>query len=141
MAMASHETASDVALAFLRDFWAADVDRAMTHCAPGAVWQFARSLPYARECDVREAVAAIIDGMFKSFGPDGFSIEVRNELSEGDEAVIEYSAHGETHDGRPYDNDYVMCITVRNGKVTSIRPHTDTLHLAKLLMGDTVGSE
>lgn len=136
--MATHESAGDVALAFLQRFWASDIDGAITYCAPDAVWQFARSLPYARECSVREALEAIIDDMFKSFDPNGFDIKLRNAISVGDEAAIEYSAHGQTCDGRPYDNDYVMCITVHDGKVTSIRPHTDTLHLAQLLMDETV---
>lgn len=127
--------AETVALDFLRAFWAGDVDGALRHCAAGASFQFARSLPYARECGVRQAVQNIVDDMFESFDPEGFSIEIRNQLSAGGEVVVEYCATGRTRAGQTYENDYVMCITVENGKVVSVRPHTDTLHLAQLLMG------
>jgi ketosteroid isomerase-like protein len=136
--VADAATAREVALAFLQGFWDSDVDGAMSYCAPGATWQFARSLPYARECEVREALQAIVDDMFQSFDPEGFSIEIHHVVSQDDQVMVEYSAHGATRDGRPYDNDYVMCITVSNGKVSSVRPHTDTLHLTHLLMAETV---
>ena len=84
---------------------------------------------------MREAVQRIVDDMFESFDPEGFSIEIRNQLSAGGEVVVEYSATGRTRAGQSYENDYVMCITVQHGKVVSVRPHTDTLHLAQLLMG------
>jgi ketosteroid isomerase-like protein len=127
--------AETVALDFLRAFWASDIDKAMGFCAPSATWQFARSLPYARECSVREALERIRDDMFQSFDPEGFRIDMGHQMSAGNEVVVEYSAHGRTRDGRDYDNDYVMCITVQDGQVTNVRPHTDTLHLAHLLMG------
>lgn len=135
--MTAAHNARDVALAFLRRFWDSDVDGAMAHCASDATWQFARSLPYERECGVRVALEAIEQDMFKSFDPDGFRIELRNAVADSEEAMIEYSAHGKTRDGRAYDNDYVMCITVKDNKVTSVRPHTDTLHLAQLLMNSS----
>ena len=109
----------------------------MTYCAPEATWQFARSLPYERECSVHDALEAIEKDMFKSFDPDGFRIELRHSIGDEEQAMIEYSAHGKTRDGRAYDNDYVMCITVKDSKITSVRPHTDTLHLAQLLMNDS----
>jgi ketosteroid isomerase-like protein len=88
---------------------------------------------------VRDALEAIRDDMFQAFDPEGFRIELRRELSVGDGAVVEYSAHGRTRDGRAYDNDYVMCITVRDARVTSVRPYTDTLHLTRVLMNGEQG--
>lgn len=129
--------AETVALDFLRAFWEGEIYGAMRYCAPGATFQFARSLPYGRECPVREALQHIIDDMFESFDPEGFRIELRNQLSADGEVVVEYSATGRTRAGQGYANDYVMCISVQDGKVTSVRPHTDTLHLAQLLMNDT----
>lgn len=130
-----------VALSFLRAFWDADVEEAMRYCATGATWQFARSLPYGRDCDIREALERIIADMFCSFDPDGFRIDLRNELSADGEVVVEYAAHGRTRAGQSYDNDYVMCMTVSDGKIVSVRPHTDTLHLARLLMPPSMQEE
>lgn len=135
--MAGEVSAQQIALAFLQGFWDSDVECAMSYCAPGATWQFARSLPYPRQCDVREALQAIVDDMFQSFDPEGFGIEIHHVISQDNQVMVEYSAHGATRDGHPYDNDYVMCITVSDGKVSSVRPHTDTLHLTQLLMAET----
>ena len=123
-------------MSFLRSFWDADIDGAVKFCAPNATFQFARSLPYAREVAIREALQSILDDMFESFDPEGFRIDLRTEVSTGDEVMVEYSAHGRTRAGKAYDNDYVMCITVQDGLVTSVRPHTDTLHLTQLLMDE-----
>ncbi len=139
--MSQGDKAPEIALAFLRRFWEADIDGAMSYVAADARWQFARSLPYERDCDVRTALTAIRNDMFKSFDTEGFTIDMRSVANTGDEVAVEYSAHGKTRDGRDYDNDYVMCITVNAGKITSVRPHTDTLHLAQLLMKEPTGAE
>ncbi len=139
--MSQGDEATEIALAFLRSFWEADIDAAMAYVAEDGRWQFARSLPYERECGIRAALTAICDDMFTSFDPEGFTIDMRGVTSAGDEVAVEYSAHGKTRDGRAYDNDYVMCITVNAGKITSVRPHTDTLHLAQLLVKEPTGAE
>ena len=132
----TRDAAEEAALSFLRGFWASDLDEAMRHAAPDASWVFARSLPYERELPAREAMQRILDDMFESFDPEGFRIEHRACVSDGETVMVEYSAHGSTRSGRPYDNDYVMSISVADGKVTSVRPHTDTLHLVQLLMDE-----
>lgn len=118
---------------FLRAFWRGDVDAAMQLATTDARFVFARSLPYARYTPLREALQAIVDGLFASFDPPGrFDVRIRNVLTGGDQVLVEYSATGRLANGRDYENDYVMAFTLRDGRIAEQRAYTDTLHLTRL---------
>ena len=51
----------------------------------------------------------------------------------GEEAAIEYSARGKTKAGPMYENDYLVRMTVRDGKVHSVRPYFDTHRVHRVL--------
>jgi hypothetical protein len=130
---AGRDAAGKAALAFLQDFWRGNVAAAVRRCAPGAVFVFARSLPFPRECPIDEALSSIVGGLFSQFDPPGwFRVDVRHVVSDGTNVTVEYSAYGRLLNGREYANDYVMAITVVSGLVTSQRAYTDTLHLTRL---------
>lgn len=131
------DAVGEAALAFLQDFWRGDVAAAVRRCAPGAVFVFARSLPFPRECPIDEALNSIVDGLFSQFDPPGrFRVDVRHIVSDGRNVTVEYSAYGRLLNGREYANDYVMAITVERGLVTCQRAYTDTLHLTRLFGPD-----
>lgn len=54
-------------------------------------------------------------------------------IGEGDEAAIEYAAKGVTRAGAIYQNDYLVRMTVRDGRIVSIRPRFDTHLVHKVL--------
>jgi ketosteroid isomerase-like protein len=123
----------ETCVTFLRAFWRGDVDAAMQLAQADAQFVFARSLPYPRRCPLREALDAIVTGLFASFDPPGrFDVQVRNVLAHGDQVLVEYSASGRLANGRAYENDYVMAFTVRDGRIAEQRAYTDTLHLTRL---------
>lgn len=118
---------------YLHAFWRGDVDAAVALCTPDATFVFARSLPYPRECPIREALSTIIDGLFDAFDPPGrFTTEIRHVLCDGANVTAEYSARGRLANGRDYENDYVMAFTLRDGRIAQQRAYTDTLHLSRL---------
>ncbi len=124
---------AELALQFMRAFWRGDVDGSVALCTPEARFIFARSLPYPRECPMREAHESIVNGLFALFDPPGqFTVEVKHVLSRDGQVTVEYSAHGKLANGRDYENDYVMALTIRDGQVAEQRAYTDTQHLARL---------
>jgi ketosteroid isomerase-like protein len=124
---------AELTLAFLRAFWRGDVDAAVALSTPDAKFVFARSLPYPRECPLREALTQIVDGLFAAFDPPGrFDVTVQHALCVGDQVTVEYSASGRLGNGRDYANDYVMAFTLRDGRIAEQRAYTDTLHLTRL---------
>ena len=128
--------ASATAVEFLRRFWRGDVQGAADLCTADAIWTFARSLPYPRECQVRDALGLINDGLFQRFDPPGrFEVVLRNVAEARGQVFVEYSATGRLDNGNAYENDYVMAIEVRDGRIVRVRPYTDTMHLAGLFGG------
>lgn len=122
-----------IALRFLEAFWRGDVDAALTFATDRARFIFARSLPYPRECPLREALQSIVSGLFAAFDPPGrFDATILQALGEGDHVTVEYSATGRLANGRDYQNDYVMAFTFRDGLIDEQRAYTDTLHLTRL---------
>lgn len=127
------DSSANLALEFLRAFWRGDVDGAVAMCTPDAQFVFARSLPYPRRCPIREAHQAIVQGLFAAFDPPGqFEVTVQHVLSDGENVSVEYSATGRLANGRDYANDYVMALTVRDGRIAEQRAYTDTQHLTRL---------
>lgn len=124
---------AEIAVSFMKAFWRGDIDGAMALCTPDARFIFARSLPYPRECPMREAHESIVNGLFALFDPPGiFAVDIRHVLSCDDQVTVEYSANGKLANGRDYENDYVMALTIRDGRVAEQRAYTDTKHLSQL---------
>ena len=46
---------------------------------------------------------------------------------------MEYTARGTTRSGAVYENDYLVRMTVRDGRIVSIRPYFDTHRVHHLL--------
>lgn len=131
-------TPKDIAIAFLRAFWAADEPAWAAWLAPDAVFRFAPSLPYSlqsgREWNARVALKRIVVDMFSAFSPEtGLQVELTGAIAEGGEVAVEYTARGLTVNGQRYENDYLMRATVENGLITRLVPYNDTRQLEKLL--------
>ena len=127
-------SAKDIALRFLQAFWDGDPEAGLALCAADALWTFQRALPYPRQAPIREALDHLNSTLIPAFDPDsGYSVEVHNCIEEGEEAAIEYSATGKTISGETYLNDYLVRMTVRGGKILSVRPYFDTHRVHKLL--------
>jgi ketosteroid isomerase-like protein len=123
----------DLALRFLQAFWRGDLAATSAMSTEDAVFVFARSLPYPRHCPLRDAHAQIVGGLFAAFDPPGrFEVTVRQVLTAGDAVTVEYSARGKLANGRDYENDYIMALTVRDGRIHEQRAYTDTAHLSRL---------
>jgi ketosteroid isomerase-like protein len=119
----------------LQAFWDGDPERGYAMCAEGALWTFQRSLPYPRTAPIPEALEHLNSTLITGFDDDsGYSIEVHNAIDDGgEEAAIEYSARGKTKAGPMYENDYLVRMTVRDGKVHSVRPYFDTHRVHRVL--------
>jgi ketosteroid isomerase-like protein len=56
-------------------------------------------------------------------------------IAEGDICVMEFDARFKTHDGDSYHNQYCIVIRVRDGKISEVREHADTLYSDRVCMG------
>jgi ketosteroid isomerase-like protein len=127
--------AKDIALAFLQSFWDGEPERGLALCAEDALWTFQQSLPFPRHASIAEALDYLNTTLVAGFDPDsGYEVQVHNAIDDdGEEAAIEYSARGKTMRGGVYENDYLVRMTIRDGKIHSVRPYFDTHRVHKVL--------
>jgi ketosteroid isomerase-like protein len=55
--------------------------------------------------------------------------------AEGDRVAVEAKSFATMEDGRVYANSYHFLLTVRDGKVTTVREYMDTIHARETFFG------
>ena len=56
-------------------------------------------------------------------------MEVIGTVAEGDKVAVEARSRGELRNGRRYENEYHVLMTIRDGKIAAAREYMDTLHV------------
>jgi ketosteroid isomerase-like protein len=131
----SADANKNVALAFFKAFWDADMVGTISHLAPGATFLMMPTVADQRINDAATALQRIIDTMFIGFDPaDGLKCEVTSIIAEGNEVAMEYTARARTRSGKRYENFYSAHLTIVGGKITVMRTYADTTYLKTLLM-------
>ena len=54
---------------------------------------------------------------------------MKGAIAEGDKVAIELVGRGELKNGRVYNNEYHLLMTIRDGKVARVREYLDTQHV------------
>ncbi len=95
---------------------------------PGEDWPLAGTrLGHAGIADLLETAASSIET----------STEPREFIAQGDRVMVVGFARGRLKaTNKPFEDDWVFAITVRNGKLTSIREYVDTQTLARAAAAD-----
>lgn len=61
--------------------------------------------------------------------PNGLKITIKNLIAEGDQVAMEAESYGELRNGRVYNQQYHFLITLREGKIASVKEYLDTQHV------------
>jgi ketosteroid isomerase-like protein len=67
-------------------------------------------------------------GKILEIAPKGIQVTPKTMTAEGDRVAVEAESYAETITGKIYRNQYHFLITVRNGKVQSVKEYLDTMH-------------
>ena len=54
---------------------------------------------------------------------------IRGLIAEGDKVAVEVVGDGPLRDGRRYQNEYHLLLTIRDGKIAAVREYLDTQHV------------
>jgi len=73
----------------------------------------------------------LFEGMFALF-ERGMRMTVKSMIAEDDKVAVEVESDGPLKDGRVYQNDYHLAITVRDGAISAVREYLDTYYVASL---------
>ncbi|MBD8620144.1 nuclear transport factor 2 family protein [Sphingomonas sp. CFBP 13728] len=98
---------------------------------PGRDW------PLAGTYRGRAGLADLLDTAARSIET---STEPREFIAQGDRVLVVGFAKGRIKaTSKTFEDDWIFAITVRNGKLTSIREYVDTQALAQAAKSDSVG--
>jgi hypothetical protein len=60
---------------------------------------------------------------------EGLRMTVKATTAEGDRVALEVESRGELANGRVYNQEYHALMTIRDGKIASVREYMDTQHV------------
>jgi uncharacterized protein len=119
-----------IARDFLTRFTASDVDGALAGMTDDATWWIAGKagqLPVVGTHD-KTQIERVFRGMLGQL-KDGLRMTVTSAIAEGDRVALEVVSRGELRNGRVYEQEYHMLMTIRDGKISAVREYLDTQHV------------
>lgn len=76
----------------------------------------------------KESIAQVFLRMGKAL-KDGLRMTIKSVIAEGDIVACEVESYGELKNGRIYNNQYYFQLSIRDGKISSVREYMDTHHV------------
>jgi ketosteroid isomerase-like protein len=115
---------------FFARFTANDVAGALDRMADDATWWIAGKPALTRNSGDhnKEQIAKIFYNMTGQL-KNGLKMTVKNVIAEGDQVAVELESYGELQNGRVYNNEYHVLMTIRDGKISAVREYLDTQHV------------
>ena len=77
----------------------------------------------------KEEMAQIFRRMGKRLKDGRLRMTVKHVTAEGDRVALEVESYGELLNGRVYNQEYHALMTIRGGKIASVREYMDTQHV------------
>lgn len=126
----SLENNKEVAIELLNRFTAGDLAGALDAMTDDATWWIAgkRDQLPAAGLHSKEQLAKLeqtMGGQLKN----GLKMTVKSLIAEGDKVALEVESYGELQNGRVYNQEYHMLMTIRDGKISAVREYLDTQHV------------
>jgi ketosteroid isomerase-like protein len=121
-----------IALEFFRRFDANDIPGVLDLMADDIGYWLAGkpgSNPTAGKVHGKEEMAAIFRRMTRALKDGRLRMQVKQTTAEGDRVAVEVESHGELANGRVYNQEYHVLMTIRDGKIVAAREYMDTAHV------------
>lgn len=115
---------------FFARFSADDIAGALDTMTDDATWWIAgkpEQLP-AAGVHSKEQMARLFRNMSGRLS-NGLKLTLKGAVAEGDRVAVEVESYGELRDGRVYNQEYHLLMTVREGKISAVREYLDTQHV------------
>jgi ketosteroid isomerase-like protein len=127
---ASVEDNKKLATEFLARFSANDIDGALATMSDDATWWIAGKPDQisAAGSYSKEKIGRLFHNMAGQL-KTGLKMKVRSMIGEGERVAVEVESYGELNNGRIYNQEYHMLMTIRDGKISAVREYLDTQHV------------
>ncbi|MEY4512700.1 MAG: hypothetical protein RLZZ450_4822 [Pseudomonadota bacterium] len=118
-----------IAAQIFERFSASDVPGVLALLADDATWWLSGKpdlLPSAGSYD-KARIERLFHRMLSRL-ESGLKMTVLSAIGEGDEVVLELESVGDLKNGRAYRQQYLIRVSLRDGKVAAVREYADTQH-------------
>ena len=119
-----------LAFEFFALFSANDIEGALEAMTEDATWWISgkpECLPAAGDHS-KEEIARLFYRMVAQLKTE-LKMTVKSVIAEGNKVAVEVESYGELQNGRVYNNEYHLVMTVRDGKISAVREYLDTQHV------------
>jgi ketosteroid isomerase-like protein len=123
------EQNKQLAAEFFARLTANDPTGALALVADDATWWIPGkpgALP-AAGVHTKQGITRIIQTMVEQL-KGGLRMTVKSAIAEGDRVALEVESYGELRNGRVYNQEYHVLMTIRDGKIDAVREYLDTQH-------------
>ncbi|HEU4387081.1 MAG TPA: nuclear transport factor 2 family protein [Blastocatellia bacterium] len=126
----STENNKRVVSEFLDRFTASDIPGALHTMTEDATWWIAGKPEQLSAAGLysKQKIARLFHNMVGQL-KGGLKMTVKGMIAEGDKVAVEVESYGELENGRIYNQQYHMLITIRDGKISAVREYLDTQHV------------
>ena len=136
--MTSAEDSKSILAGYVAAVEAGDQQAIRDLFAEDATWTLAAgNLPISGTWEGRETVLGeFLAGALSHYEPGSVSLEITGMITEGDQAVLQWTSRARTREGLPYENDCIGVFTIQNGRIRAVREYMDTLYARETAFGD-----
>lgn len=130
----SIEDNRSVATEFFRRHDAGDTEGALALMAEDCSYWLAGK-PGANATGGRTHTKAEMAEIFRRMGDamtGPLRMQVKGTVAEGDKVAVEAVSRGELRNGRVYEQEYHVLMTIRGGKIAAAREYMDTQHVQSI---------
>lgn len=119
------EQNKEIVLKFINAMGSSDAATAATCLAKDA---FTNAKGYGKFAGIRhyDTIVGTIDA-FKQLLPTGLSPLIESITAEGGRVVVEFEGRATTCDGTPYNNQYCMVFTLKDGRIKQVNEYFCTV--------------
>ena len=132
----SIEQNKKIAAEFAARFSANDMAGALEMISDDATWWVAGKPGHVPGAG--QFTKAQVTGLFRRMAeqfPKGLQMTIKSMIAEGERVAVELEGYGELLNGRVYNNEYHMLLTIRGGRITAMREYHDTQHKVATFFG------
>jgi uncharacterized protein len=105
---------------------AGDITTFLENLADDVTWTFFGSHRFAGTYRGKEELGAKLFAPLGEVLEDGIKVRISTLTAEGDRVVLEAKGEARSKAGLPYNNDYCIVVTVRDGKIAHVREYLDS---------------
>ena len=112
------------------DAWQAvsdgDVDSFLNALADDVSWTFFGTHRFAGTFSGKQSLLADLFGPLHDVLDGGIKVKINTITAEEDRVIIEVKGEAKSKSGEPYNNDYCIVVTCRDGKISEVREYLDS---------------